>query len=415
MRMLLVPLLLIASAVRAGADEPVEKGKDVWAVGTRVLPTKHTDKIKFGDWIDDKQEYFKLSGIMPMEVRKDKGDGWVRIHDGHREGWVQKENLVTKEDAPIFWDKAVKADPKDTFALHMRGTGWRQKGEYDNAIADFNECIRLEPDQSIYYVSRGSARIEKKEYDKATADCTDAIRLEPKSGIAYYNRGLAYNYKKDFDVAIKDYTESIRLDPKYVIAYLNRGNSWSHKKYYEKAIADYTEALRLDPKFVGAYFNRAVAWNDKKDYDKAIADYTEAIRLVPKYVSAYNNRGCIFKSKKLYDKAIQDFIEGMRIDPNHAPIIDSIAEFYATCPDAEYRDGKKAVEMAKLAIEKAGKDAGWEYSATLAAAYAEAGDFELAVSEQRKALDDKHIHATDKKEQEARLVLYRAKKPYRDE
>ena len=71
--------------------------------------------------------------------------------------------------------------------------------------------------------------------------------------------------------------------------------------------------------------------------------------------------------------------------------------------------------MAKLAIEKAGKDASWEYPATLAAAYAEVGDFELAVTEQRKVLDDKQLDATDKKEQEARLALYRAKKPYRDE
>ena len=66
-----------------------------------------------------------------MYVRKDNGDGWVRIHDGHREGWVQKEDLVSKEDAPIFWDKAVKANPKDTFALRMRGVGWCEKGELD--------------------------------------------------------------------------------------------------------------------------------------------------------------------------------------------------------------------------------------------------------------------------------------------
>ena len=78
-------------------DGEGEKPKDRWAFGTKVLPTKRTSTIQFGDWIDDKQEYFKLSGIMPMEVRKDNGDGWVRIHDGYREGWMQKENLVTKE------------------------------------------------------------------------------------------------------------------------------------------------------------------------------------------------------------------------------------------------------------------------------------------------------------------------------
>ena len=91
------------------------------------------------------------------------------------------------------------------------------------------------------------------------------------------------------------------------------------------------------------------------------------------------------------------------------------AHFRATCPDEKYRDGKKAVELAKTAIEKAGKDADWSYHAALAAAYAEAGDFELAVAEQRKALDDKSLDAEDRKKMETRLELYRAKKPFRDE
>ena len=362
-------------------DADGETPKDRWAFGTKVLPTKSSDKIQFGDWIDDKQEYFKLSGIMPMEVRKDNGDGWVRIHDHYREGWVQKEDLVSKEDAPIFWDKAVKADPKDTFALYMRGTGWRQKGELDNALADYNECIRLDP-----------------------ADYSN-----------YNARGTVWHDKKDFDKAIADYTEAIRLEPDSALAHNNRGNSWSDKKDYDKAIADYTEAIRLDPKDVYAFNGRGYAWMNKKDYDKAIADYTEAIQVDPKNLFAYNKRGYNYKSKKLYDKAIQDFTEGMRLDPNNHNIIDSNAEFYATCPDAKYRDGKKAVELAKLAIAKAGKDVTRAYFRTLAAAYAEVGDFELAVTEQRKVLDDKQIDATDKKVQEARLALYRAKKPYRDE
>ena len=115
-----------------------------------------------------------------------------------------------------------------------------------------------------------------------------------------------------------------------------------------------------------------------------------------------------------YDQAVEGFEAALKLDSMDW-LQRNYALFRASCPDAKYRDGKKAVEMAKLAIEKKGKDAGWVYSATLAAAYAEAGEFEFAVSEQRKALDDKHIHPTDKKEQEARLVLYRADKPYRDE
>ena len=229
------------------------------------------------------------------------------------------------------------------------------------------------------------------------------------------NRGSTWSNKKEYDKAIADFTEAIRLDPKGEIPYFKRGNAWHEKKEYDKEIADFTVVIRLDPKNVIALKARAYAWNIKKDFDKEIADYTEAIRLNPKDVTTYNSRGYAHKAKKQYDKAIRDFTEGMRLDPSNVSIIDSNAEFYATCPDAKYRDGKKAVQLAKLAIEKAGKDAKWVYFSTLAAAYAEAGDFELAVTEQRRVLDDKRIDATDRKEQEARLALYRAKKPYLDE
>ena len=361
-------------------DAEGEKPKDRWAFGTKVLPTKRPENIQFGDWIDDKQEYFKLSNILPMSVRKDNGDGWVRIHDRHREGWVQKEDLVTKEDAPIFWDKAVKANPKDMYALHMRGVGWVQKGEYDNALADYNECIRLDPAAATYYILRGNA----------------------------------LSYKKDYDKAIADHTEAIRLDPKYALAFSGRGNALSYKKDYDKAIADYTEAIRLDPKYVDAYNCRGYAWHLMKKYGKAIADFDEALKLDAKSVYAIRFKAMTLAKLKKYDEAVEHFAKALKLDPS-ASIYQVYAFFRATSPEAKYRDGKKAVELAKLAIEKAGKEADWEYSATLAAAYAEAGDFELAVTEQRKALDDKQIDATDKKEQEARLALYRAKKPYRDE
>ena len=192
------------------------------------------------------------------------------------------------------------------------------------------------------YSARGDFWNAMGEYDKAIADFDQAIRLDPKYAAAYNGRGDAWNYKQAYDKAIADYDQVIRLNPKYALTYNNRGYAWAAKGEYYQAIADFDQAIRLNPKYAVAYNNRGRAWNDKGEYDRAIADFDQAIRLDPKHAVAYNGRGD--------------------------------AWLRATCPNEKYRDGKRAVESATRACELTDwKKAG--HLDTLAAAYAECGDF----------------------------------------
>jgi hypothetical protein len=58
--------------------------------------------------------------------------------------------------------------------------------------------------------SRGVEWIGKGDYDRAIADYDEAIRLDPQDPLAYYNRGVAWHGKHDYDRAIADYDEAIR-------------------------------------------------------------------------------------------------------------------------------------------------------------------------------------------------------------
>jgi tetratricopeptide (TPR) repeat protein len=193
----------------------------------------------------------------------------------------------------------------------------------------------------------------------------------------------------------------------------NRGVEWQAKGNYDRAIADYGEAIRLNPRHANAYSNRGIAWSAKGDNDRAIADYGEAIRLNPQYAYAYRNRGLAWRAKGDYDRAIADYGEAIRLNPQFASAYNSLAWLLATSQDAKVRDGKRAVQLA----QKAGALDSWHnanYLGTLAAAYAESGQFADAVHSQEKALGFPDYEKTSGTAARERLSLYRSGKPYRE-
>jgi tetratricopeptide (TPR) repeat protein len=86
----------------------------------------------------------------------------------------------------------------------------------------------------------------------------------------------------------------------------------------------------------------------------------------------------------------------------------------ATAPEKKLRDGKRALQEAKKAVDMIQYRDG-RFLDTLAAAYAEVGDFDKAVAAQQKAIDCPAFMKDDGDGARKRLNLYREKKPFRDE
>jgi tetratricopeptide (TPR) repeat protein len=160
-------------------------------------------------------------------------------------------------------------------------------------------------------------------------------------------------------------------------------------------------------------FRRGSFWLAKRDYDKATAEFNEVIRLTPKDRRAYTNRARAWRSKGEYARASADCDEAIRLEPGSEAAHNARAWLWATCPDARFRDGRKAVESAKRACELASGPATAACLDTLAAAYAEAGDFENAVRTQARA-NGLVRGGERRKDWEGRLALYREKRPYRE-
>lgn len=303
---------------------------------------------------------------------------------------------------------------KDSWLWLGQGqSGWLDKSHVipvnRAAIQRLSELLRSKPTARLY-AGRADVRRALGDVKDAINDYDQAIRLESENASWYNSRGLAYASSGNYERADQDYAEAIRIDPKFALAFNNRGNLYLNNREFTKAIDAYTQALAIDPKLAIALNGRATAWWSQGDHARAIEDYTEALRVDPTLVVAYNGRGMAYASQKEYGSAIEDYDHAIRVDPRYGWTYNNLAWILATCPDEQFRDGRRSVELATKACELSGWK-GPNQLGTLAASHAEVGDFAKAMEMQKKAVE----LAPDlyKAEFQKRLDLFASKQPLR--
>jgi tetratricopeptide (TPR) repeat protein len=155
----------------------------------------------------------------------------------------------------------------------------------DLAVAGCSRAIdsRQYTDRSLarLYARRGGAYAAQGDFNRAVADYNESMRIDPTYPAAYLNRGNAWFHRGDFDRAIADYNQAIQLDPQYGTAYMNRGSALGAKGDFDRAIADFDQAIQLDPKEAKAYYNRGIAWEMKRNLQAALADFKMYSQLAP--------------------------------------------------------------------------------------------------------------------------------------
>ncbi len=307
------------------------------------------------------------------------------------------------------YTKCLEINPKDAEAYFARGFYYHKKNQYDEAISDYTQALKINPSYSEAYANRGHAYVRKGQYNEAISDGTRALEINPRDDKAYYNRGVAYMNKHQYDEALSDFTKALEINPKDADAYYNRGFSYGGKGSYDQAISDFSKALGINPRDAIAYFYRGLAYLKKGNHEEAISDFSRALEINPKDADAYRNRGDAYAKKGQYGQAISDFTKALEINPRDAGVYNQFAWLLVTAKTSHLRDGKKALELSLKACELSEwKDP--NYFDTLAAAYAQVGNFDNAIRWQEKALESPKF-AKDKEAQQ-RLNLYRNHKAW---
>jgi tetratricopeptide (TPR) repeat protein len=263
------------------------------------------------------------------------------------------------------------------------------------------------------YLLRGYRCSGEGEFENAIPNFTKAIQLSPTNSLAYYARGDAYFRQKEYASAVKDFSEAIKLHPGNSRALEDRGMCYANKGDYDKAVADFTRLIDRQYHVGMNYYRRGFAYDREKRWENAIDDYKEAARLNSTNDACYQSLAYAYLHEKDPTNAVKNFNESLRLNPDNTENLNNLAWFLAVYPDAAFRDGSAAVELANKACRLTDWRK-WRCVDTLAAAYAETGDFTDAVKYQKQAL--RMDGASDKEDlgEQSRLELYQHHQPFRE-
>jgi len=247
--------------------------------------------------------------------------------------------------------KAVEADPSSAAARGFHSLALNALGRDEEAIKEAERAIELNPDDSAAHLDLAISA-KRSDPQRAIAGARRAIDVGPENSSAYQ---LLMNCLFESD----RYKECIEL-----------GREWLFVSPYDEAVHS---AL-------------GVAMVQNGDPVSAARHVGYVMMLRPKYEQAHADLRQILLSLALAPDGLQRLREIAANAPDSPRMLDELAWLFATYPDSKSRDGTEAVRLAERACDLTGR----RISAlldTLAAAYAETGDFPRAISVAEEALN----------------------------
>ncbi len=325
------------------------------------------------------------------------------------------KSLGRTNDAVAHYEESVKLEPDNAFYHHHLGTVLAAAGKTADALAEYTEAARLDPATAQYQNTLAGALARTGQPDAAIEHYETAVRDDPKSVEARSNLGALYTAKRRLEDAAREYSEALMLDPTNAVIHLNAGIVFLKLGRAADAYSQFAEAVHINPALAEAHYQWGHDLLLHGEFQAARDQLTETVRLEPDYAPAYFYLGLACMELHDFAAAIKAFADAERLRPDWPEPLNAHAWLLATSPDDKLRDGAEAVRLATHAVDiTSGRQPA--LLNTLAAAYAETGQSNKAVTAASQAIElAQQLGQTNliPRMQQA-LDLYHTGRPFRD-
>jgi tetratricopeptide (TPR) repeat protein/tRNA A-37 threonylcarbamoyl transferase component Bud32 len=405
---------------RAGVYGGLRQWKEAIADASKAI---ELDPSNADSWLT-RGKYYQARGEHAKAL--DDYSRAVELAPKRGEVWLTRGNayhaLGQNENALADLSRAIELEPKSAEAWPSRGEVYRSLGQKDKASADYirlgsilhskgdsqgaldaySRASDLDPNNAWVWCERSVIYYNLGQWHNALANCSRVIELDRNNASAWTNRGLVYMKLNEWHNALDDCNKAIEVAPNYAEARACRGDVYRSLGQKDNAIADYSKAIELSKKMWQCWLARGATYADKGDDFNAILDYSEYLKLLAEYSKgagssdystapnlgqAWYLRASAYVRLKRFREGLADFEKILEVlGPKTGPLVyNDMAWLLATCPEVEIRDPKRAVELAKKAVDMAPK--AWAYWNTLGAAHYRCGEHKAAIEALHKSME----------------------------
>lgn len=416
----------IKDVERAAQVDPLDP--EVPLVTAKLQMLRHGDRLKAREAVDE-------------AIRLAQGNVAVKVAALRLRAGLHDE----LEDGLTDLCEAIEMAPHEAESLRLRGELYLRRNRTKQALADFDAAISLAPYDMVLELDRATALEALERYPEAREIYSRIVRRLPGQVAPLLHRARLSAMAGDHALVIDDANSALEIDPNQDYALLLRAGSLAQLERFEEALPDIDRAIALQPDSIyaiglwvtiiqktgrsnsaikglhqqveanyddsAAWLRLALLYSAQRRLGKAIDAYSAVIELGQQRAFAYQQRGDIYLNVGMHKEAIADYDEALKFDPDNSTAMNNLSWVLATSPEDALRDGKQAVELALKACDRTGYRQASLLS-TLAAAYAEFGDFAAARkwSQQSVELAGDSSKGRYRKE----LASYEKDEPWRD-
>jgi len=211
------------------------------------------------------------------------------------------------------------------------------------------------------------------------------------------------------------FEHNVAVTPENASAHFTLGLGLAHAGDTKRAMVCYRVATMISPGDREAHRNLARLLHQQGHLTAARDEYNTLLALDPNDPAAHLSLADVAVRLGRTGEAVFQLNEALRLDPDSIEALNNLAWRLATCPDANIRNGTRAVQLAERACAITGSRQAIPLG-TLATAYAEAGRFDDAIATAEKActLASESGKPDLLKQIQELLELYRAHQPYHE-